>query len=143
MARIAIINGPNLNLLGTREPEIYGTETLADVEARCTAACESLGHEALCRQSNSEGDIIDWIQAARDDHDAIVINPGGYTHTSVAIRDALAVFDGPIAEIHISNPHARESFRHTSLISGVADSVICGCGFAGYEFAIAAVAAKL
>lgn len=143
MATIFILNGPNLNLLGKREPEIYGHATLADVEALCADKAGALGHEVRCFQSNAEHELIDWIHQARDEAAAIVINPGAYTHTSVALRDALSAFAGPIAEVHISNIHAREAFRHHSYVSGVATAVICGAGIAGYGFGIEAVAAKL
>lgn len=140
MALITVLNGPNLNLLGKREPDIYGTATLADVDALCRDKAASLGHEVRCFQSNAEHELIDAIHAAREEAAAIVINPGAYTHTSIALRDALSAFAGPIAEIHISNIHAREEFRHHSYISAVANSVICGAGVAGYGLAIEAVA---
>ncbi|WP_066555299.1 type II 3-dehydroquinate dehydratase [Croceicoccus bisphenolivorans] len=143
MATITILNGPNLNLLGKREPEIYGHATLADVEALCRDKCSALGHEAAFFQSNAEHELIDAIHAARETSAAIVINPGAFTHTSIALRDALSAFDGPIAEVHISNVHAREEFRHKSYISGIATAVICGAGIAGYGFGIETVAAKL
>lgn len=143
MALITILNGPNLNLLGKREPEIYGHATLDDVKALCGARCEALGHDMRFLQSNAEHELIDWIHAARDEAAAIVINPAAFTHTSVALRDALSAFEGPIAEIHISNVHAREEFRHHSYVSAIADTVICGAGIAGYGFGIEAVAAKI
>lgn len=143
MATIFILNGPNLNLLGKREPEIYGHATLADVEALCTDKAGALGHAVRCFQSNAEHELIDWIHQARDEAAGLVINPGAYSHTSVALRDALSAFEGPIAEVHISNIHAREAFRHHSYVSAVATAVICGAGIAGYGFAIEAVAAKL
>lgn len=143
MALISILNGPNLNLLGQREPEIYGHATLPDVETLCAAKCAALGHTMRFAQSNAEHELIEWIHAARSDAAAIVINPGAYSHTSVAIRDALSAFEGPIGEIHISNIHAREEFRHFSYVSAVADAVICGAGIEGYGFAIEAVAGKL
>ncbi len=136
MALICVFNGPNLNMLGTREPEIYGRETLKDVETLCAEKCRTLGHDMRFTQSNSEGDLVTWIQEARGKADGIVINPAAYTHTSVAIRDALAAFGGPFVEIHISNVHARESFRHKSYLSDIASAVICGCGIAGYGYAI-------
>ena len=136
MARITILNGPNLNLLGTRDPEIYGGETLADVEAMCRATAEALGHEAVCAQSNSEGGLVDMIQAARQDSAGLVINAGAYTHTSVAIHDALEIFAGPVIEVHISNVHHREAFRHRSFVTPQADGVIVGCGTQGYDLAI-------
>ncbi len=136
---VYVINGPNLNLLGKREPEIYGADTLADVEARAKID----GIDTRWMQSNSEGRIVDWIQEARENAAAIVINPGGYSHTSVAIHDALRAFDGPIVEVHVSNIHAREEFRHKSLVSLCADSIIIGCGVQGYDLALRRVAELL
>ena len=136
MAMIFCINGPNLNLLGKRQPEVYGHETLADVEQRLQALAGQLGHELRCRQSNREYEIIDWIHEAREGTDAIVINPGAFTHTSVAILDALNAYDGIVMEIHISNIHKREAFRHHSFVSGRAEGVIAGCGTRGYDFAL-------
>jgi 3-dehydroquinate dehydratase-2 len=133
MPSILVLNGPNLNLLGQRQPEIYGAETLADVEAACRAL--SLA-ELTFRQSNHEGELIDWIQEARGRHDAIVINPGAYSHTSVAILDALNAFEGRVVEVHISNIHRREAFRHHSYVSARADGVIAGLGTGGYVAAI-------
>lgn len=138
---IDILNGPNLNLLGRRQPEIYGRETLADVEAACTALADELGVALRFRQSNHEGQLIDWIHEARESAAGIVINPGAFTHTSVAILDALKVFDGPVIEVHISNVHQRESFRHHSYVSLRADGVIAGCGTQGYQLALRRVAA--
>jgi len=143
MALISILNGPNLNLLGQREPEIYGKATLADVASLCERNCKALGHVMHFAQSNAEHELIDWIHQARHDAGGIVINPGAYSHTSVALRDALSAFSGPIAEVHISNIHAREEFRHFSYISGVANAVICGAGVEGYGFGIEVVAARL
>ena len=140
---VYIINGPNLNLLGQRQPEIYGAETLADVERDCTALAGELGLKARCLQSNHEGQLVDWIQEARQDGCAIVINPGAYSHTSVAILDALNAFEGPVMEVHISNIHAREAFRHHSYVSGRANAVIAGCGTDGYLFAIRRIAGLL
>ena len=140
MATVYILNGPNLNLLGQRQPEIYGHETLADVEAACTALAAELGLAARFRQSNHEGALIDWIHAAREDAAAIVINPAAFTHTSVAILDALKAFDGPVIEVHISNVHQREAFRHHSYVSLRADGVIAGCGTQGYLLALRRVA---
>jgi 3-dehydroquinate dehydratase-2 len=141
MPRIVhVLNGPNLNLLGTREPEVYGRETLADVEAACAALGAELGLEVRFRQTNAEGTLIDWIQEARLEAAGIVINPAGYTHTSVAIRDALAACPCPVIEVHLSNVHAREAFRHRSYVSGVAAAVIAGCGPQGYEFALRRIA---
>ncbi len=138
---VAVLNGPNLNLLGKRQPEIYGRETLADVEADCRRVGAELGLEIEFRQSNREYEIIDWIHEARGRAAAIVINPAAFTHTSVAILDALHAFEGPIMEVHISNVHRREEFRHHSYVSGVAAGVIAGCGTQGYEFALRRVAA--
>lgn len=143
MARpvIAILNGPNLNLLGERDPEVYGAETLADVEKRCHAYADRLGFDVDCRQSNHEGQLVDWVQELRHSV-GIVVNAGAYTHTSVALRDALAVVTGPVVEVHISNVHAREGFRHHSYLSAVVTGVIVGLGTQGYELAIAAVAER-
>jgi len=133
---VTILNGPNLNLLGTREPEIYGADTLTDVEAQCTALAKELGLTVAFQQSNHEGEIVDWIQAARNGSDAILINPAALTHTSVAILDALNMFDGPVIEVHISQIHKRESFRHHSYVSHRANAVIVGCGTEGYGLAL-------
>ncbi len=143
MSRILLLNGPNLNLLGLREPEIYGHDTLADIEERATAHARTLGHSLECRQSNHEGDLVDWIQEARETADAIIINAGAYTHTSVAIHDALRAFDGMVVELHISDPKTREPFRHISYIEPLADVVIAGQGTRGYILALDAVAEKL
>ncbi|MEM7711494.1 MAG: type II 3-dehydroquinate dehydratase [Pseudomonadota bacterium] len=131
--KILVLNGPNLNLLGTREPHIYGAETLADVEASCRALDLA---ELEFRQSNHEGVLVDWIQEARHGTDAIVINPGAYSHTSIAILDALNAFEGRVVEVHVSNIHKREAFRHYSHISARADAVIAGLGVAGYRAAL-------
>ena len=136
MARILLLNGPNLNMLGTRQPELYGHDTLAEVEARAIETAAELGHEITCRQSNHEGELVTWIQEARGTAEAIVINAGAYSHTSVAIFDALSMFEGPVIEIHVSNIHAREAFRHHSYISARADAMIAGCGVEGYTFGI-------
>ncbi len=133
---VTILNGPNLNLLGKRQPEIYGRETLADVESKCRSLGDSLGLAIEFRQSNREYEIIDWIHEARGRAAAIVINPAAFTHTSVAILDALHAFEGPILEVHISNVHQREAFRHHSFVSAVASGVIVGCGTQGYELAL-------
>ncbi len=135
--KLLLLNGPNLNLLGTREPEIYGKATLADVEHAASAQAQAAGATLACFQSNHEGALIDRIHAARAEGvDAIVINPGGLTHTSVALRDALAGVAIPFVEIHISNVHQREAFRHHSYLSAIAVGVICGLGIDGYRFAI-------
>ena len=143
MALITILNGPNLNLIGTRQPEIYGRETLADVEKKCAALAGSLGHEIKLYQSNAEHDLVNWIQEARGEAGAIIINPAAYSHTSVAIYDALLAFEGPVIEVHISNIHAREEFRHHSYVSLRAEGVIAGCGMQGYELAVQRVATLL
>ena len=132
---ISILNGPNLNLLGKRQPEIYGHDTLADVEQRCRGLLPD-GFNLILRQSNHEGQIVDWIHEAREDACGIVINPAAFTHTSVAILDALHTFEGPVVEVHISNVHKRESFRHHSYVSLRADGVIAGLGVEGYEAAV-------
>ncbi|SDQ25370.1 type II 3-dehydroquinate dehydratase [Leucobacter chromiiresistens] len=141
--RILLVNGPNLNLLGTREPEIYGTETLADVESLVARVAREHSLELRAVQSNHEGELIDAIHAAREDCAAIVINPGAFTHTSIAIRDAIAGVALPTAEVHLSNVHAREAFRHHSYVSDIAACVIVGCGVQGYEFAVRRIAALL
>ncbi len=133
---IFVLNGPNLNLLGKRQPEIYGRETLADVEAECRAMAAELGLAVSFRQSNAEYMLIDWIHEARDAAAGIVINPGAFTHTSVAILDALNAFDGPVLEVHISNVHKREPFRHHSYVSARADGVMAGFGTQGYTLAL-------
>ena len=134
---LLLLNGPNLNLLGTREPEVYGASTLADIEQAAMAQAMAAGADLVCFQSNHEGALIDRIHAARAEGiDAIVINPGGLTHTSVALRDALAGVAIPFVEVHISNIHQREAFRHHSYLSGIAQGVICGLGPDGYRFAI-------
>lgn len=141
--KVAIVNGPNLNLLGAREPEVYGKETLAEINGGLEALAGELGLAATFFQSNHEGEIIDHIHGLRKSHAAIVINPGGLTHSSVALRDALSSVDLPVFEVHLSNVHAREEFRHRSYISGIAAGVICGFGPQGYEFALRAVASRL
>ncbi|GLB69377.1 type II 3-dehydroquinate dehydratase [Arthrobacter mangrovi] len=141
--KLLILNGPNLNLLGTREPHIYGADTLADVEKLAADAAEARGLTVECFQSNHEGALIDAVHAARGTAAGIVINPGGYTHTSVALRDALSGVDLPVVEVHISNVHRREEFRHHSYISGIAEAVIAGAGISGYRFAIELLADRL
>ncbi|NDV88636.1 type II 3-dehydroquinate dehydratase [Aurantimonas aggregata] len=140
---IYILNGPNLNTLGRREPAIYGSATLADVERRCIEVGEAAGFDIVFRQSNHEGELVDWIHQARDEAAAIIINAGAYTHTSLAIHDALRYFDKPIVEVHISNIHAREEIRHKSLIAPIALGMIVGFGPVGYEIAIAALKSRL
>ncbi len=141
MKTIFILNGPNLNLLGTREPEVYGTDTLDDIAAMLTARAETLGVSLEIRQSNHEGHLIDWLHEARDvGAKAVLLNPGGLTHTSVALRDAVAAIDLPVIEVHLSNPQARESFRRRSLIAAVAKGSIAGFGAQSYELALDAAA---
>ena len=134
MKIIHILNGPNLNLLGERQPETYGSDTLEDVQALCQRVCSD-GFEVKLLQSNHEGQIVDWIHDARIDACGIVINPGAYSHSSIAILDALNTFDGPVMEVHISQIHKRESFRHHSYVSHRADGVIAGLGIEGYAAA--------
>ncbi|ATR21874.1 3-dehydroquinate dehydratase [Roseomonas mucosa] len=137
---VYVLNGPNLNLLGKRQPQIYGHETLADVERDCRGAAAELGLEIRFHQSNREYEIIDWIHEAREVAAGIVINPAAFTHTSVAILDALKTFEGPIIEVHISNVHQRESFRHHSYVTLAASGVIAGFGTQGYTLALQRVA---
>jgi 3-dehydroquinate dehydratase-2 len=137
---VVVLNGPNLNLLGKREPETYGRETLADVEAECRSIGKALGLAIEFHQSNREYELIDWIHGARERAAAILINPAAFTHTSVAILDALNAFEGPIIEVHISNVHKREPFRHHSYVSGVASGVIVGCGTQGYTLGLQRIA---
>lgn len=140
---VYVLNGPNLNLLGRRQPEIYGSETLADVERDCASLGAELGLSIRFLQSNHEGEIVSWVHEAREGAAAIVINPAAYTHTSVAILDALNAFEGPVVEVHISNVHKRESFRHHSYVSLRADGVIAGCGTEGYRLALRRIASLL
>lgn len=141
--RVLVLNGPNLNLLGQREPEIYGRTTLADIAAACEAKAGALGLEVDFRQSSHEGTLVDWIHEARERAAGLILNAGAYTHTSIALHDALAAFSGPIVEVHLSNVFRRESFRHHSYISPVATGVICGFGADSYLLALDAVAARL
>lgn len=140
MRRIFVINGPNLNMLGTRQPEIYGSDTLADIENGCREKAAALGLDVEFFQSNHEGEIVSAIQRARGRFDAVVINPAAYSHTSVAIMDALLACDMPVVEVHLSNIHRREEFRHFSYVSKAADGVICGFGKQGYLLALEAAA---
>lgn len=133
---ITILNGPNLNLLGQRQPEVYGHDSLDDVAANCAIVATEFGLTSQLLQSNHEGEIIDWIHQARLDAAGIIINPGAFTHTSVAILDALNTFDGPVFEVHISNVHKRENFRHKSFVSLRAEGVIAGFGIEGYALAM-------
>jgi len=141
-ARLMILNGPNLNLLGTREPEIYGTETLADIHTLCRKAAADVNLEVDFRQSNHEGVLIDWVQEAREGHAALIINPAAYTHTSIALHDALKALSIPVIEVHISDPKQRENFRHNSYVGMIAAETVSGRGAAGYAEAVA-IAAKL
>lgn len=133
---VYILNGPNLNLLGKRQPEIYGHDTLEDVAAACDELAEAFDLRCEMRQSNYEGQLVDWIHEARDHAAGIIINPAAYSHTSVAILDALNTFEGPVIEVHISNIHKREEFRHHSFVSARADGVIAGLGVEGYSLAL-------
>lgn len=137
---IYVLSGPNLNLLGTREPEIYGRDTLEDVHRRAAARAQSLGFEVVCRQSNHEGVLVDWIQEAREHGSALVINPAAYGHTSIALLDALKMLSIPVVECHLSNPAARESFRRETYVSLAATGLVSGFGAASYELAVEAAA---
>lgn len=140
MPSILVLNGPNLNLLGMRQPEIYGATTLADIEALCRRTADELGLQLEFGQSNHEGQLIDWIHAARGVHDGIVLNAGGYTHTSIAIMDAVASVELPTVEVHMSNIHAREEFRHRTFLGKVSTGQIAGFGGTSYTLAIRALA---
>ena len=142
-ATVMVLNGPNLNLLGTREPDIYGTETLESIEAACRKRAADLGLAVEFRQSNNEGDLVDWVQEAGGSHQALIVNAGAYTHTSVALLDALLATELPIIEVHLSNINQREEFRHHSYVSKAADGMICRLGGHGYELALEALAKKL
>ena len=139
--RILILNGPNLNLLGSREPKIYGRETLADIEAACRRRAKALAATVDFRQSNREGELVDWLIEARERACGIILNAGAYTHTSIALYDAIKAINVPVIEVHLSNPYAREPFRHHSYVSHAAKGVICGLRAQGYEFAVDAIAA--
>lgn len=141
--RLLLLNGPNLNLLGTRQPEVYGSTTLAQIEARVSEVAAELDLSVRAVQSNHEGELVDAIQAARQDCAGIVINPAAYSHTSVAIADALRSVGLPVAEVHLSNIHAREQFRHHSYVSAVAEMVVAGAGPLGYEMAVRYLADRL
>lgn len=136
---ILILNGPNLNMLGVREPEIYGPDMLTDIEARCRAHAKSLGLNIDFKQSNIEGELVTWIQDSRTTHQGVVINAAAFTHTSVALLDALSLLNTPVIEVHLSNVFAREAFRHHSYISPVAAGVICGFGWRSYTLALDAI----
>jgi 3-dehydroquinate dehydratase II len=142
---IHVLNGPNLNLLGVREPDIYGRETLADIEQRCVKAAARIegGATVVFRQTNHEGVLVDWIQEAREAASALIINPAAYGHTSVALHDALKTLSIPVIELHLSNPAAREAFRHHSHVSSAATGVIAGFGAAGYELAVQAALTRI
>jgi 3-dehydroquinate dehydratase-2 len=137
---VAVFNGPNLNMLGSREPTLYGAATLDDLEALCAETAHALDLAIDFRQTNHEGELITWVQECRDRARGIVINPGGYSHTSVALMDALLSVELPVVEVHLTNIHAREEFRRTSLVSRVANGVICGLGIRGYGLALTAIA---
>ena len=140
MPTVFILNGPNLNLLGVREPAVYGHDTLADIEERCLARAAALDVQIEFRQTNHEGQLVDWIQEARENADGIILNAGAYTHTSIAILDALKAAELPVIEVHLSNIYRRETFRHTSYVSAAANGIICGFGSHGYVLALAAMA---
>ncbi len=140
---IFVLNGPNLNLLGQRQPEIYGRSTLADVEALCRTRAQRYGFTVTFRQSNHEGDMVDWLQEARHEAAGVIINAGAFTHTSIAILDAIIAAERPVIEVHISNIHAREEFRRRSYVSAVAKAVICGFGIEGYGLAVDGLATLL
>lgn len=137
---ILVLNGPNLNLLGSREPEVYGVATLADIESHCRRRADALGIALDFRQSNHEGELVTWIQQARGRCRALILNAAAYTHTSIAILDALNALDMPVIEVHLSNIFRREAFRHHSWVSGAAHGVLCGFGAFGYELALEAAA---
>jgi len=144
MSELLLVNGPNLNLLGSREPEVYGGMQLADIEARCVALADELGHRLTCFQSNAEHELIDRVQlAATEGTDFIILNPGGFTHTSVALRDAFLGVGIPFIEIHLSNTFAREEFRHNSYFSDIASGCLFGFGAYGYEMAVHAASRHL
>ena len=141
--KILVLNGPNLNLLGTREPDVYGHETMAEIEAACAERASALGLTVEFRQSNSEGELVDWIQEARNGYAGLIVNAGAYTHTSVALLDALLACDVPVIEVHLSNILQREDFRHHSYVSKAARGLICGFGGFGYEMALETAARML
>jgi len=140
---ITILNGPNLNLLGLREPELYGTDTLEDVATQCAQVGTEHGLSTELKQTNHEGEMVDWIQASRTTSAGIIINPAAWSHTSVAVLDALNMFEGPVIEVHISNIYKREAFRHHSYVSNRADGIVAGCGVQGYSLAVQRMAALL
>ncbi len=140
---VLVLNGPNLNLLGTREPEIYGTDTLETIEAACQKRAKGLGLAVEFRQSNDEGEMVDWVQEAGGSYQALIVNAGAYTHTSVALLDALLAIDLPVIEVHLSHLHQRDDFRQQSYVSKAADGMISGLGGIGYELALEALAKRL
>lgn len=140
---ILVLNGPNLNLLGAREPDVYGHETMAEIEAACAKRASALGLTVEFRQSNSEGELVDWVQGARNGYAGLIVNAGAYTHTSVALLDALLACDVPVIEVHLSNIFQRDDFRHHSYVSKAARGLICGFGGFGYEMALEAAARML
>jgi 3-dehydroquinate dehydratase-2 len=140
---IYVLNGPNLNLLGTREPEVYGRTTLADIKALVTERAKAGGYAVTFRQTNHEGELVDWLQEAREKAAGVVLNAGGYSHTSVAVLDAARALEQPLIEVHLSNPYARERYRRHSFVSEAADGVICGLGARGYVVAVGALIAML
>ncbi|MCZ6606750.1 MAG: type II 3-dehydroquinate dehydratase [Rhodospirillales bacterium] len=141
--KILVLNGPNLNILGAREPDVYGHETMAEIEAACAKRASALGLTVEFRQSNNEGELVDWIQGARNGYAGLIVNAGAYTHTSVALLDALLACDVPVIEVHLSNIFQREDFRHHSYVSKAARGLICGFGGFGYEMALDAAARML
>lgn len=141
--KILVLNGPNLNILGAREPDVYGHETMAEIEAACAKRASALGLTVEFRQSNSEGELVDWVQEARNGYAGLIVNAGAYTHTSVALLDALLACDVPVIEVHLSNIFQREDFRHHSYVSKAARGLICGFGGFGYEMALEAAARML
>ena len=143
MPTVFILNGPNLNLLGVRDPSVYGHDTLADIEERCLARAAALDLQIDFRQTNHEGQLVDWVQEARESAEGIILNAGALTHTSVAVLDALSAAGLPIIEVHLSNIFRRESFRHHSYVSLIANGVICGLGAQGYELALEAIASLI
>ena len=143
MPTIFVLNGPNLNLLGVRDPSVYGHDTLGDIEERCTVRAAALGLEIDFRQTNHEGQLVDWVQEARESAEGIILNAGALTHTSVAVLDALFAAGLPVIEVHLSNIFRRESFRHHSYVSLAANGVICGLGAKGYELALDAIASLI
>lgn len=143
MAHVYVLNGPNLNRLGTREPDIYGTLTLAQIGEACVALASDLGLSCTVLQTNDEAELISWLHRAQDEKAGVVINPAAFTHYSYALRDACAIVTGPVIEVHLSNPAAREEFRHTSVISGVVTGTITGLGLDSYLLGLRAVAARL